>query len=58
VSLTSILTILFCNALFGLLCAILARKRGLSAMKWFWIAVPLGALALFSLLARAQRQKP
>lgn len=44
-------TILFCNLCTGILCVILARKKGRAVHRWFLLALPLGVLALFILLA-------
>ena len=43
-------TYLLCNALFGILCIILAHKRKRSALKWFLLAIPFGVLPFFILL--------
>ncbi len=48
---SQITTLLFCHLLYGLLCAILARKRNRSGWLWFGLSVPLGPIALFLLLA-------
>ncbi|MEW6443476.1 MAG: hypothetical protein AB1640_21260 [bacterium] len=43
-------TLLFCHVLYGIVCAILARKRNRSKLQWFALALPFGVLALFVLL--------
>lgn len=48
---SEITTLFFCHLLYGLLCAILGRKRNRSGWGWFALALPFGALALFVLLA-------
>ena len=45
------LTIIFCNLCTGILCIILARKKGRPVHHWFLLALPLGVIALFPLLA-------
>jgi|GEM_PF-2083723 len=47
---SEITTLFFCHLLYGLLCAILGRKRNRSGWGWFVLALPFGALALFVLL--------
>jgi hypothetical protein len=44
-------TLLFCNAVTGILSLILANKRNRSLLFWFLLTLPLGVIALFLLLA-------
>jgi hypothetical protein len=44
-------TLLFCNAVTGILSLILANKRKRSPLLWFMLTLPLGVIALFLLLA-------
>jgi hypothetical protein len=44
-------TLIFCNLCTAILCVILARKKKRAVHHWFLLALPLGVLALFILLA-------
>jgi hypothetical protein len=48
-------TIIFCNFCSGILCIILARKKHRALLPWFLLALPVGVLALFALLALPAR---
>jgi len=48
-------TLLFCNAVTGILSLILARKRKRPLLFWFLATLPFGVGALFVLLALPSR---
>ncbi len=50
-------TLVFCNLVSGILCVVLARKHGGSALHWFLLAIPLGVLALFLQLYLHERSQ-
>ena len=46
----TLITILFCNFLSGILCVILANAKNRSCLFWGFLALPFGLIPLFVLL--------